>query len=99
MHSIKRSFASAVEQSGLTDFTFHDLRHTCAAWLVQAGVPLRTAAEILRHKDIRTTMRYAHLAPENLHSAVDTLRDRIVTTNSENQQFAANSCKKVTQKH
>ncbi|MCG7977492.1 MAG: tyrosine-type recombinase/integrase [Candidatus Thiodiazotropha taylori] len=46
----------------------HDLRHTCAAWLVQTGVPLRTVTEILRHKDIRTTMIYAHLAPDDARS-------------------------------
>ena len=68
--SIKRSFKSACERAEIVDFKPHDLRHTCAAWLVQAGVPLRTVAEVLRHKDIATTMRYAHLAPENVRDAV-----------------------------
>ncbi|CAK0759245.1 hypothetical protein CCP3SC15_2490001 [Gammaproteobacteria bacterium] len=48
----------------------HDLRHTCATWLVQAGVSIRGVAEVLRHSDIRVTMRYAHLAPENTKAAV-----------------------------
>jgi len=68
--SIKNSFASAVVGAGMHDVTAHTLRHTCAAWLVQAGVPLRTVRDILRHKDIRTTMIYAHLSPENVREGV-----------------------------
>jgi len=44
-------------------------------WLVQSGVPIRTVSEVLRHKDIKTTMRYAHLAPENLREAVSVLSE------------------------
>lgn len=71
--SVKKGFAAACKKAGLENFHIHDLRHTCAAWLVQAGVPLRTVAEILRHKDIRTTMRYAHLAPDDARSGVAAL--------------------------
>lgn len=71
--SIKKSFAGACRSAGIEDFTPHDLRHTCAAWLVQAGVPLRTVAEILRHASISTTMRYAHLAPEDAAAGVQAL--------------------------
>jgi integrase len=46
------------------------MRHTCAAWLVQAGVPIREVAELLRHRDIQMTMRYAHLAPASVLAAV-----------------------------
>jgi integrase len=55
------------------DFTFHDREHTCAAWLVQAGVPPRTVAEILRHASIQTTMRYAHLSPDDARAGVAAL--------------------------
>jgi len=40
---------------------------------LQAGVPIREVAEVLRHSDIRSTMRYAHLAPENAGAAVSAL--------------------------
>jgi integrase len=43
---------------------FHSLRHTCASWLAEAGVDLKVIQEILRHANIRQTMRYAHLIPE-----------------------------------
>lgn len=74
MGSVKKAFGSIVEAAGLgSDVTVHTLRHTCAAWLVQAGVPLRTVRDIMRHKDIRTTMIYAHLAPENVREGVAAL--------------------------
>ncbi len=43
---------------------FHSLRHTCASWLAEAGVDLKVIQEVLRHANIRQTMRYAHLVPE-----------------------------------
>lgn len=49
---------------------FHDLRHTCASWLVQAGVPLMTVRDFLGHSTIAMTQRYAHLAPQHLQDAI-----------------------------
>ena len=73
VQSVKRSFNTACRRAGLEDFHPHDMRHTCAAWLVQGGVSIREVAELLRHSDIRVTMRYAHLAPENVRAAVAAL--------------------------
>lgn len=58
---------------GITDFRPHDLRHACAAWLVQAGVPLAEIRELLRHTTVQMTEKYAHLAPENVRAAVAVL--------------------------
>lgn len=73
LQSVRKGFVAACRQAGIEDFHIHDLRHTCAAWLVQAGVSIREVAELLRHTDIRVTMRYAHLAPENVRAAVKAL--------------------------
>lgn len=70
---IKRSFNSAVKRSKIQDFHFHDLRHTFASHLVMAGVDLTTVKELLGHKDIKMTLRYAHLAPSHKVKAVDIL--------------------------
>jgi integrase len=48
-------------------------RHTCAAWLVSAGVPLTDVRDLLGHSTVRMTERYAHLAPERVRSAVAVL--------------------------
>ena len=63
-------FQSACAIAGITDFRIHDLRHTCAAWLVQAGVPLLDVSNLLRHASIVMTQRYAHLAPTSARNAV-----------------------------
>lgn len=71
--SVHKGFLGSCKRIGLKDFHPHDLRHTCAAWLVQAGVSIREVAELLRHSDIRVTMRYAHLSPDNVRAAVSLL--------------------------
>jgi integrase len=72
--SIRNGFEGAVRRANLgKHIRFHDLRHTFASHLVMKGVDLRTVAKLLGHKDIRITMRYVHLAPDHLQSAVSVL--------------------------
>jgi len=70
---IKKSFNSACRRARIEDFHFHDLRHTFASHLVMAGVDLTTVRELLGHKTLTMTLRYAHLAPSHKVKAVDIL--------------------------
>lgn len=70
MTTLKTAWSKLATAAGLKAFTFHDLRHTFASKLVQAGVDLNTVRELLGHADIRMTLRYAHLAPEHTAAAV-----------------------------
>ena len=72
-NSLRHSFDNAVKDAEIVDFRFHDLRHTFASKLVQNGVDLYRVKELLGHKSIQMTMRYAHLYPESLRSSVDVL--------------------------
>ncbi len=51
----------ALEQADINDFRFHDLRHTTASYLAQSGASLLEIADVLGHKQIQMTKRYAHL--------------------------------------
>lgn len=66
----------AVKKNGsLRDVTWHIFRHTYISRLVMAGVDLRTVQELAGHKDIKMTVRYAHLAPAHKLAAVDRLAE------------------------
>jgi integrase len=71
--SIRTGFERAVRLAKIDDFRFHDLRHTCASWLVMAGRHLKEVQEILGHRTFAMTLRYAHLAPGQLRDAVAAL--------------------------
>lgn len=70
---VKRSFNTACKRTGLQDFHFHDLRHTFASHLVMAGVDLTTVKDLLGHKTLTMTLRYAHLSPGHRINAVNVL--------------------------
>ncbi|MEW6365197.1 MAG: site-specific integrase [Acidobacteriota bacterium] len=74
---IKTAWNKACRKAGISDLHFHDLRHTFASRLVQAGVSLYAVAKLLGHsKATRVTERYAHLAPEGLAEDVKVLERR-----------------------
>jgi integrase len=60
----------AVGRAKLIDFHFHDLRHTFASWAVQRGATLQEVKDLLGHSSLAMTLRYGHLAPEHLRTAV-----------------------------
>lgn len=93
IESIKTSFSTACESAGIENFTFHDLRHTCAAWLVSAGASLIEVRDLLGHSTIRMTEKYAHLEPENVRNAVALLNERhdlVTLTTTEAKQDGCN---------
>jgi len=69
--AIRRWFEEAEAKAGIRDFSWHCLRHTFCSRLVMAGVPLKTVQELMGHKTIQMTARYAHLSPHHLQNAVE----------------------------
>jgi integrase len=68
-------FDKTIKELKLTGVTWHTLRHTFASRLAMAGVPLIAIKELMGHKTIEMTLRYAHLAPEHNLAAVQMLCD------------------------
>ena len=61
------------DRRAFIDFRFHDLRHTCASWLVMGGRSLKEVQEIRGHREFAMTLRYAPLSPDQLRDAVASL--------------------------
>lgn len=72
--SIFYSWDTARKEAGLPELRIHDLRHSFASFLVNAGRSLYEVQELLGHADIRTTSRYAHLSRERLREAVEVVQ-------------------------
>lgn len=65
---IKKAWYAAVEEAGLENFKFHDLRHTAASYLAMDGASLPGIAAILGHKTHQMANRYAHLSDGHIRS-------------------------------
>lgn len=70
---VRKAWGGALTKAKVRSFRFHDLRHTFASKLVMSGVDLNTVRELLGHRKIAMTLRYAHLAPEHKAAAVEKL--------------------------
>jgi integrase len=68
---IRTAFENAVGTAKLDDFTFHDCRHHFASWFMMRGGSLQALREILGHRDIKLTLRYAHLSPGHLRTEIE----------------------------
>jgi integrase len=75
MADVKGSFGRVLKDAGITNFRFHDMRHTFASHYMMKGGQLYALSSILGHKDLKMTQRYAKLSPEYM----DSQRDRMDT--------------------
>ena len=86
---VQRAFRKALKDAEISNFHWHDLRHSFASYLRQRGVDLHTIGTLLGHKDLRMTKRYAHLNVDSLKDAVSKLGHVLVTVQEENKGFEA----------
>ncbi len=69
-HTVRSAFDDALKKARITDFRFHDLRHTFATRLSQSGVDPYTVQTLLGHTSFATTKRYAHHYTESLRRGI-----------------------------
>ena len=72
---VDKSFKTILELAQITDFRFHDLRHTFASWYMMNGGDLYELAKILGHSNIKMTERYAKLARSHIARTGSTARE------------------------
>lgn len=71
-------FDPALGEAKISEFHWHDLRHIFASRLRMKGTPLEDIADLLGHKGLTMTRRYAHLGPNRLHEVVARLVEKPV---------------------
>jgi integrase len=79
-----------LRNAGVKGLRWHDLRHTFGSRLRQRGVPLETIAELMGHKSLAMTLRYAHLDSAARSDAVRKLDQRPAVSQPADQPKAAN---------
>ncbi|WP_273146035.1 site-specific integrase [Ferrovum myxofaciens] len=78
--SIFTGWNSARKRAGLAEVRIHDLRHSFASFLVNAGRSLYEVQKILGHTQIKTTQRYAHLSQDTLLDAANEVSKAVPLT-------------------
>jgi integrase len=61
--AMRTPFITALKEASITNFHWHDLRHTCASYLMMNGVSALEVSKLLGHRTMAMVSRYAHLAP------------------------------------
>jgi integrase len=84
-----------IEEAGLVDFHWHDLRHTFASRCIMAGVDLRTLQQLLGHKTLQMVVRYTHLSQSHELAAVEKLCSDSNSTSSRSESNSRSSLKPV----
>jgi integrase len=68
---VRHAWYRALAQAEITDFRFHDLRHSTASYLAMNGASLVEIAEVLGHKTLSMVQRYAHLSEGHTRSVLE----------------------------
>ena len=69
----RTAWEKALNTAGITDFNFHDLRHTAASLLASNGASVLEIADVLGHKSHASTKRYSHLCTERKADLVNNI--------------------------
>ena len=73
----RKRWVTALKEAKITDFRFHDLRHSAASYLAMNGASLAEISEVLGHKTLQMVKRYAHLSDAHTSKVVASMNEKI----------------------
>ena len=74
---LRTPWEAALKKAEISDFKFHDLRHSAASYLAMNGASLAEIAEVLGHKTLQMVKRYAHLSEGHTARVVESMNSKI----------------------
>lgn len=74
---LRASWSAALTAAKITDFRWHDLRHTCASYLAMDGASQAEIAEVLGHKTLQMVKRYTHLSQAHTSRVVEQMNNKV----------------------
>ncbi len=74
---LRMPFLAALKEAEITNFRWHDLRHTCASYLMMNGVSPLEISKVLGHRTMAMVSRYAHLAPSRVSDIGNALAQKL----------------------
>ena len=86
--NFRRLWEAALMKASITNFHFHDCRHTFASYAVMSGMDLRTLQDIMGHKTMTMTLRYSHLSQPHKMTAMQNM-DNYLNKQNESQEKKA----------
>lgn len=75
--SLRTAWLFALKKANVTDFKFHDLRHSAASYLAMNGASLMDIAAVLGHKTLAMVKRYSHLSETHVSGVVASMNEKI----------------------
>lgn len=76
--SMRTALATALRNAGIKNLTPHDLRHTFASHLMMQGADIGSLMEMLGHRSMEMTKRYAHLSQDHKREAIERLGSQLL---------------------
>ena len=74
---LRRPWLKALQIAEITDFKFHDNRHSAASYMAMSGASLTEIGTILGHKRLEVTKRYSHLSQKHISSVVERMNQEV----------------------
>lgn len=91
-HANTAAWHKALGRASITDFRWHDLRHTWASWHVQAGTPLHILQELGGWATPGMVQRYAHLAPDQLADHASRIAAPLALVTEDEEYMREDAC-------